>query len=218
MTQLIGLSQRNTWNFFGEFFYIPFSRNDVSSAKIAIRTSKNIFIHVIWALTRAQNLTLSDSTDKSQSEEYLEFFREFFYSPFSRKNVRIPNVPLTENHQSSHLTSNLVPQMVKSRVYKLFFKFGLHLFALFCTLKVVSGEWYGEKIPERIASVPLTEIYQSSHLRTNFVSQQIPNHQFPKLKNVKITFFQRKTQFSAEKYERKIPEKILRFSFSSIYS
>jgi len=36
MTRLIGLSQRSTWNFFQNFFSVPFSRNDVLSAKIAI--------------------------------------------------------------------------------------------------------------------------------------------------------------------------------------
>jgi len=36
-------------------------------------------------------------------------------------------------------------------------------------LKVVSGEWYGEKILEKIPSVPLTKTYQSSHLTSNLV-------------------------------------------------
>jgi len=41
--------------------------------------------------------------------------------------------------------------------------------AFFCTLNVVSGEWYGEKILEKIPSVPLTETYQSIHLTLNLV-------------------------------------------------
>jgi len=69
---------------------------------------------------------------------------------------------------------------------------------LFCTLKVVSGEWYGERILEKMPSVPLNKTYRLSHLTINFV---LPNRRFLKLKNVKITFFQQKTLFSTGKYE-----------------
>jgi len=40
---------------------------------------------------------------------------------------------------------------------------------------------------------------------------------FPNWKNVKITFFQQETSFSAGKYERKLPEKIPEFPLGSIY-
>jgi len=39
----------------------------------------------------------------------------------------------------------------------------------FRSLNVVSGEWYGEKILEKIPSVPLTETYQSSHFTSNLL-------------------------------------------------
>jgi len=76
-------------------------------------------------------------------------------------------------------------------------------------LKVVSGEWYGGKILEKILSVRMTKIYRLSYLTTNFVPSRIPNSWFTKLKNVKITFFKQKTWFSVGKYEKKIPEFLL---------
>jgi len=126
---------------------------------------------------------------------------------------KIPSVPLAETYQSSHLTSNLVPRECLHRVYRDIFRIRL---AFFCTLKVVSGELYEEKILEKIPSVPLMETYQLSNLTTHFVPSRIPNSWFTKLKNVKITFFKQKTSFSAGKYRRKIPEKIPEFLLDSI--
>jgi len=47
--------------------------------------SKNVSIRVIWALTRARNLTLTDSTDRSQAEEHLEFVPEFLLRTILQK-------------------------------------------------------------------------------------------------------------------------------------
>jgi len=88
-------------------------------------------------------------------------FKRRFWRMVPRKILeKIPSVPLTETYQSSHLTSNLVPENVLSRVYRDIFQIRI---ALFCTLKVVSGEWYGNKILKKIPSVPLTKTYRLSH-------------------------------------------------------
>ena len=83
MTQSIGLSQRITWNFFR--ILSPYHSPETTfkmqkSAKKCVPNLKNVSIHVIQTFSRALNVKLNDSIDRSQSEEHLEFFPEFFLS------------------------------------------------------------------------------------------------------------------------------------------
>ena len=53
--------------------------------------------------------------------------------------------------ESSNVKFSALENVV-SRVYRDIFRIQI---AFFCTLKVVSGEWYGDEILEKIPSVPL---------------------------------------------------------------
>jgi len=51
MTQMVGLTERNAWNYFQNFFSKLFSNNGVWSGKNTIQTSRNVFKHAILTVS-----------------------------------------------------------------------------------------------------------------------------------------------------------------------
>jgi len=81
---------------------------------------------------------------------------------------------------------------------------------VFCTLKIVSGEGCEGKIPEKISSVPLTEIYRLSYLTLNSVHRKACNRVFCDIFARLSRVFRTLNVVSGEGYEGKILKKIPR--------